>query len=84
MKEKNVCKDLTFNDCELAILRMAVDKAEEKMAKRIVNSDDIKRIIHIVENFIKIKNLICYGGTAINNILPSEDQFYNKELEVPD
>jgi hypothetical protein len=52
MKEKNVCKDLTFNDCELAILRMAVDKAEEKMAKRIVNSDDIKRIIHIVENFI--------------------------------
>jgi Poly(A) polymerase catalytic subunit len=84
MKEKNVCKDLTFNDCELAILRMAVDKAEEKMAKRIVNSDDIKRIIHIVENFIKIKNLICYGGTAINNILPEEDQFYNKELEVPD
>jgi hypothetical protein len=84
MKEKNVCKDLTFNDCELAILRMAVDKAEEKMAKRIVNSDDIKRIIHIVENFIKVKNLICYGGTAINNILPEEDQFYNKELEVPD
>lgn len=84
MKEKNFCKDLTFNDCELAILRMAVDKAEEKMAKRIINSDDIKRIIHIVENFIKIKNLICYGGTAINNILPEEDQFYNKELEVPD
>jgi hypothetical protein len=84
MKEKNVCKDLTFNDCELAILRMAVDKAEEKMAKRIINSDDIKRIIHIVENFIKMKNLICYGGTAINNILPEEDQFYNKELEVPD
>ena len=84
MKEKHVCKDLTFNDCELAILRMAVDKAEEKMAKRIVNSDDIKRIIHIVENFIKIKKLICYGGTAINNILPEEDQFYNKELEVPD
>ncbi len=84
MKDKNVCKDLTFTDCELAILRMAVDKAEEKMAKRIVNSDDIKRIIHIVENFIKLKKLICYGGTAINNILPEEDQFYNKELEVPD
>ena len=84
MKEKNDCKDLTFNDCELAILRMAVDKADEKMAKRIVNSDDIKRIIHIVENFIKVHTLICYGGTAINNILPEEDQFYNKELEVPD
>lgn len=84
MKSKNLCKDLTFDDCELAILRMAVDKAEEKIAKRVVNSDDIKNIIIIVEDFIKKKNLICYGGTAINNILPTEDQFYNKELEVPD
>ena len=84
MKSKNVCKDLTFEDCELAILRMAVDKAEEKIGKRIVNSEDIKNIIKVVEDFIKQKNLICYGGTAINNILPSDDQFYNKEVEIPD
>ena len=84
MKPKNICKDLTFNDCELAILRMAVDKAEEKIAKRIVNSDEIKKIIQIVEDFIKKKNLVCYGGTAINNILPTEDQFYNKDVEIPD
>jgi hypothetical protein len=84
MKEKVDCKGLTFDDCELAILRMAVDKAEEKMGKRIVNSEDIKNIIKIVEDFIRVKNLICYGGTAINNILPTEDQFYNKEVEIPD
>ena len=84
MKNKNVCKGLTFEDCELAILRMAVDKAEEKMGKRVVNSEDIQKIIKIVEDFIQKKNLICYGGTAINNILPSDDQFYNKEAEIPD
>ena len=84
MKGKNICKDLSFADCELTILRMAVDKAEEKMGKRVVNSEDIQKIIKIVENFIQHKSLICYGGTAINNILPSEDQFYNKEAEVPD
>jgi len=84
MKNKNICKGLTFDDCELAILRMAVDNAEEKMGKRIVNSEDIKIIIKIVEDFIQKKNLICYGGTAINNILPSDDQFYNKEAEIPD
>ncbi len=84
MKSKNICKDLTFNDCELAILRMAVDNAEEKIGKRIVSSEEIKQIIQIVENFIKVKSLICYGGTAINNILPAEDQFYNKEAEIPD
>jgi hypothetical protein len=63
---------------------MAVDKAEEKIARRVVQSDEIKRIIKIVEDFIKRKALICYGGTAINNILPSDDQFYNKEVEIPD
>ena len=83
-KEKNICKDLSFSDCELAILRMAVDNAEEKIAKRVVNSEDVQKIIDIVEQFIKDKNLICYGGTAINNILPEEDRFYNKEVEIPD
>lgn len=83
-KDKNICRDLSFADCELAILRMAVDKAEEKMGRRVVNSDDVQKIIDIVEEFIKRKNLVCYGGTAINNILPEEDKFYDKEVEVPD
>ena len=85
MKPEKICdKSMNFQECELAILRLAVDKAEEKMGKRVVQSDDIKKIIVILENFIKKKNLIAYGGTAINNILPKEDQFYNKEVEVPD
>ena len=83
-KEKNICRDLSFADCELTILRMAVDKAEEKMGRRVVNSDDVQKIIDIVQEFIKRKKLVCYGGTAINNILPEEDKFYNKEAEVPD
>ena len=84
MKKNSECKDLSFEDCELAILRMAVDKAEEKIGKRVVNSEEIQKIIKIVEDFIKRKNLICYGGTAINNILPTEEQFYNKDAEIPD
>ena len=75
MKQKNICKGLKFSDCELTILRMAVDKAEEKIGKRIVNSEDVQKIIDIVEEFLKLQNLICYGGTAINNILPEEDKF---------
>lgn len=84
MARKNICRGLNFSDCELAILRQAVDKAEEKIGKRVVNSREIQQIITIVEDFLKKKNLICYGGTAINNILPIDDQFYNKEIEVPD
>ena len=85
MKNKfnNKCQG-TFEDCELAILRMAVDKAGDKLARRKLNSPEITQIISIVEGFLKRKNLICYGGTAINNILPVKDQFYNKDVEIPD
>jgi hypothetical protein len=76
--------NLSFEDCELHILRAAVDEAEEVQGKKMTNSSDVQKIISIVENFLKKKNLVCYGGTAINNILPKKDQFYDKELEIPD
>jgi hypothetical protein len=82
--KNDTCKNLNFEDCELAILRQAVDTAEEKQGKIVANSPEIKRIIGIVENFLRQKQLICYGGTAINNILPKQDQFYNKDVEIPD
>ena len=77
-------KRQTFEEKELAILREAVDKAEERSGKKIAQSPQIKGIISIVENFLRKKKLVCYGGTAINNILPVQDQFYNKDVEIPD
>jgi len=84
MKPFKCDKGLTLEDCELAILRMAVDKAEEKEGIAIVNSPEVKKIINVVEEFLKKRKLIAYGGTAINSILPIEDQFYNKNTEIPD
>jgi len=79
------CSDrMTFQECELAILRQAVDTNEKLAGQKIASSDEIKEMIEIVEEFLKKKKLLCYGGTAINNILPKYAQFYNKEYEVPD
>ena len=69
---------------ELEILRDAVKNAEKNLKQKIINTPDIKNIINIVEQFIIKKKLICYGGTAINNIISAEDQFYDKTLEIPD
>uniref|UniRef100_A0A6C0IW88 Poly(A) polymerase catalytic subunit domain-containing protein n=1 Tax=viral metagenome TaxID=1070528 RepID=A0A6C0IW88_9ZZZZ len=84
MKPKICDKELTFEECELAILRQAVDRAEKIQGEKKINSPEIQRIIKIVEDFARQNNIICYGGTAINNILPEEDQFYNKDVEIPD
>ena len=74
----------SFEEKELAILRSAVDKAEDKIGRKLIRSEHIQKIISIVEIFISKKKLVCYGGTAINNILPQEDQFYDKDTEMPD
>lgn len=80
-----LCNDkMTFQECEMAILRHAVDESEMNKGRDVVNNDDIKKILKIVEAFLYKKKVICYGGTAINNILPKDVQFYNRELEIPD
>ena len=83
---KHKCKqpEKTFEEKELEILRSSIDKAEEIQGKSVAQSPEILKIISILENFLKTKKLICYGGTAINNILPEYDQFYNKDVEIPD
>ena len=80
----NCKKKLTLEEIELAVLRSAVDKIEQKTGKKLLHNPEIQEIIHVVENFLQNRKRICYGGTAINNILPLEDQFYNKEIELPD
>jgi len=81
----NICEnEMSFQDCELAILRHAVDESEEILGKKIVNGEEVARMISIVQDFLIRKKLVCYGGTAINNILPKYAQFYDKETEIPD
>ena len=68
---------------ELTLLHKAVEQAEQKR-KDLIVSPIIIKIFDILEQFLRSKKLVCYGGTAINNILPTKDQFYNKEIELPD
>ena len=83
-KTKSCDNSMSFDECELAILRHAVDESGKLQGQKIANDDKVKGIIKILENFLIRKKLICYGGTAINNILPKFAQFYDHEIEVPD
>ena len=84
MKEEICKRGDSFADCELAILRNQVDQAQEKIARRVVNTPEVKQMISIVEDFIKKKGLVCYGGISINALLPEEDKIYNEEVDLPD
>jgi len=83
--KSKLCHDnMSFHDCELEILRHAIDESEKQRGEKIVNSEEVKKMLKIVEEFIVHKKLVCYGGTAINDILPKTAQFYNRDLEIPD
>ena len=77
-------KGMSFEECELAILRNAVDKMDKKSGESKINNPEVIKIIGVVEKFLVETKRLLYGGTAINNLLPMEDQFYDKAVELPD
>jgi hypothetical protein len=69
-----------------------IDKFTEELEKIIQKrkDDNIKRLYYknvrvysLVKDFIKKKNLLIYGGIAVNSILPKKERFYDK-YENPD
>ena len=82
-KNKNKTKTyLSFEEKELELLRTSVDKAESKLGKKIKQTNDITNIIKILETFLRRKKVVCYGGNAINNILPIIDAFKKRDKNV--
>jgi hypothetical protein len=80
----NILNTLYYENRELEILKNAINIEAKKRGERIASNPVMKQIIDVLEKFIHDKKLVCYGGTAINNILPVADQFYNRNLEIPD
>ena len=73
-----------MEECLMAVLRSSVDKIERQQGSIVIKDPKVQSMLKTVENFMRRKKVICYGGTAINNILPPEDQFYDKKVQLPD
>jgi hypothetical protein len=68
---------------ELESVKDIASKQAEMLAMRDAKLPAIRISTRIVEAFLKSHRVMCYGGTAINNMLPTEDQFYGSD-ETPD
>jgi hypothetical protein len=84
MKDTRANHAKSLEDLEQELVKQAVETIGAKIGAKKTNDPKMKDIIAIVERFIKKHELVCYGGTAINNILPEEAQFYDKKTEIPD
>ena len=65
-------------------LEKVIDHLTLESDKKAAANPITKQSLSIVHNFLKQHPVMCYGGTAINNLLPPEDRFYDPETTVPD
>lgn len=67
-----------------ARLKQATDLAGERAKYDSAHDEEILNALTVVANFIRRKKRVCYGGTAMNAILPEKDKFYDPEVDLPD
>ena len=65
-------------------LTKIIEDLEDENNRAAAADPAIKTSLSVVEAFLKKHPVLCYGGTAIHNLLPKKDRFYDPEKEVPD
>ena len=62
---------------QIELIKKASEEAQHKIDYFTAHDIEILHAISIVEDFLKKKHRICYGGQAINAHLPVKYKFYN-------
>jgi len=65
-------------------IEAAAAQAQELIDRRNAGEPIIRKMMGIVKKFMQTHRVLGYGGTAINNLLPREKQFYDPDVEIPD
>ena len=65
-------------------LERIVDKLQLENDIQTAANPSVRKSLSIVHEFLKNHPVMCYGGTAINNLLPPEDRFYDPKTTIPD
>ena len=69
---------------QLDIIKKASESAQSKIDYATAHNDEILLAIDVVEDFLRKKHRLCYGGQAINAHLPDQYKFYDPEYSIPD
>jgi hypothetical protein len=68
----------------MADLQPIIDKLQLENDKAAAANPVVKKSLAIVKEFLQTHPVMCYGGTAINNLLPEKDRFYDPLTTIPD
>jgi hypothetical protein len=68
----------------MADLQPIIDKLQLENDKKAAANPMVKKSLAIVKEFLQTHPVMCYGGTAINNLLPETERFYDPVTTIPD
>jgi len=77
-KEKPTLQEL------VAIARAAAAAAADYQERFAAEDTEARKIVDIMERFLRVKARVVYGGAAINAHLPADKKFYDPALYLPD
>lgn len=69
---------------QLEHLEHVVKEAEHRIDVTVASDPNVIKAIDCVERFLRKKHRVCYGGAAINALLPEKRRFYDPKSTVPD
>lgn len=73
-----------MDECEMKLIEYQTESINDEIIPKMVQNATIKRIYAILIHFIRKRKLVCYGGSAINAILPNSAKFYDEATDLPD
>lgn len=65
-------------------LEKIIDQLQAENDKAAASDPLVQASLEVVEDFLRHHPVLCYGGTAINNLLPPEARFYDPKVDIPD
>lgn len=69
---------------QIDLIKKASEIAQKKIDYHSAHNEEVLCAIEVVENFLRKKHRLCYGGQAINAHLPTKYKIYNSEYTLPD
>jgi len=68
----------------VGLAKAAAAEAANYQDRFAAQDTEARKIVNIMEQFLKVKARVVYGGAAINAHLPSDKKFYDPTLYLPD
>jgi hypothetical protein len=68
----------------VGLAKAAAAEAANYQERFAAQDTEARKIVNIMEQFLKVKARVVYGGAAINAHLPNDKKFYDPTLYLPD